>query len=169
MPAAVVHFIVSMLLVRFFAKKLLKINDKSHLRQISFLGGIAGLLPDTDMLIVHAVKILGFSPGYAIHRTITHSLILPLVLLLMALLFYRKKWVSIVLLIMALGSTVHITLDFITSNNLMLFYPFSESMSGVGLVPINDYGGKVLLSLDAAVFLLWIGWLFYKNKLTDFV
>lgn len=169
MPAAVVHFIVSMLLVRIFAKKLLKINDKIHLRQISFLGGIAGLLPDTDMLIVHAVKILGFSPGYAIHRTITHSLILPLVLLFVALLFYRKRWVSIVLLIMALGSTIHITLDFISSSNLMLFYPLFNMISGLGIIPINDYGNKIILSIDAIVFLLWISWLFYKNKLTDFV
>ena len=148
MPAAVVHFVFSMLITRFFAKKLLKMTE---LRTISFVGGLAGVLPDADFIPFYLQKIFS------------------LFFLILALLFYNKKNVFTILLIMSLGVTTHIALDFFTASNLVIFYPFSEMMTGMSLLPSTYYGTRMVVTLDAIVFLFWIGWLFYKKKITDFL
>ncbi len=170
MPAAVVHFVFSMLITRFFAKKFLKMTE---LRTISFVGGLAGVLPDADFIPFYLQKIfslgLSLSTNHLLHRTVTHSVVFSLFFLILALLFYKKKNVFTILLIMSLGVTTHIALDFFTASNLVIFYPFSEMMTGMSLLPSTYYGTRMVVTLDAIVFLLWIGWLFYKKKITDFL
>ena len=174
MPAAVTHFIIAMLLIRLFASKFLKIKETRELRLISFIGGLAGLLPDADFLVFYIKKIFALtfsiSSLHIVHRTLTHSLVFALFFLVLALLFYKKKRIFTILLVLSLGITIHIGLDFFTANNLVLFYPFSEAMSGINLIPgAYYYQTRLLVSIDALIFVAWISWLFYKNKLTDFV
>lgn len=174
MPAAVTHFIISMLITRIFAKKCLKIKEIKDLRLISFIGGLGGILPDADFLFFYFKKIFSLtfsiSANHLAHRTITHSLAFSIFFLLLALLFYKHKKISLPLIVISLGVTTHIALDFFTASNLVMFYPFSEAMSGINLVSgTTYYGTRLLVSIDAIIFMLWVSWLFFKNKLTDFV
>lgn len=175
MPAAVTHFIIAMLLVRLFANKILKITETKELRLISFIGGLAGLLPDADFLVFYIKKIfaLTFSTSamHISHRMLTHSLIFALSFLVLALLFYKRNKIFTALLVISLGVTIHIGLDLFTASNMILFYPFSETMSGINLMLGMGYyhGTRLLMSIDALIFVAWVSWLFYKNKLTDFV
>lgn len=174
MPATVTHFIIAMLIVRLFAKKFLKIKETKELRLISFIGGIAGILPDADFLVFYLKKIFSLefsiSALHIAHRTLTHSLVFALFFLIPALLFYKHKKIFTILLILSLGVTIHIGLDFFTANNLVLFYPFSETMSGLDLIPSTSYyGARYLVTIDALIFIAWVTWLLYKKKLTDFV
>lgn len=174
MPIAVTHFIIAMLLVRLFANKILKITETKELRLISFIGGLAGLLPDADFLVFYIKEIFSLtfsiSALHIAHRTLTHSLVFALFFLVLALLFYKKKRVFVALLVISLGVTIHIGLDLLTANNMVLFYPFSDVMSGINLIPgAYYYQTRLLVSIDALIFVAWVSWLFYKNKLTDFV
>lgn len=165
MPAAVVHFLGSLLTTRWFAKKYLKMKD---LALISFIGGIAGMLPDADFLLFYIKQVFPDFPFYVLHRTLTHSLVFSLFFLVIALLFYKKPMIFSILLVTSLGVTTHIALDYLTDTNLVLFYPFSESMSGIGVIPRGYYGHRLITSIDAVVFALWISWLFYKKRINDF-
>ena len=172
MTYAVTHFIVAMLITRLLAKKCFKLKD---LRLISFIGGMGGILPDFDFLGYYLKKFLSLSislsQNYLGHRTLTHSLIFALFFLALALFFYKKKNISMALIVISLGVTIHITLDFFTANNLTIFYPISDMTSGFDIVPGSNFyeKTKLIATLDALLFLGWISWVFFKKKLTDFV
>lgn len=163
-----------MLLTRLFAKKFLRINKTTELKLISFIGGLAGMLPDTDLLIFFIKKIFALtfsiSSLHIVHRTLTHSLVFALFFLVLALLFHKHKKIFVALLVISLGVTIHIGTDLFTANNMVLFYPFSEAMSGINILAGSSYSysTRLLMSIDAILFVLWISWLYYKNKLTDF-
>ena len=172
MTYAVTHFVVGMLAARLLAKKCFKLKD---LRWISFVGGIGGVLPDFDFAWYYLKKFfslsISLSQNHLAHRTLTHSLVFALFFLILALIFYKKKNIFMALIVISLGVTTHIALDFLTANNLTIFYPISDMTSGFDIVPGNTYYDKTkfIATLDAVIFLAWICWVFFKKKLTDFV
>ena len=117
-----------------------------------FIGTLAGLFPDLDVLAGHLSPL-----AYLYHhRGITHSvLMLPLWTLLLAILFaalwrFRPGWRAYVG-VTAWGLASHIALDVITAFGTMVFAPLSDARYALSATFIIDlwFTGIILVALAA--------------------
>ena len=145
------------------------------------IAGLAGILPDFDVVAFWGLYFLGF-PLSEVHRTFTHTLFVPLLFLLLALLFlminikplsFRKhklNW-SIIMLMIAFGSFIHLVLDAILSGSIIPFYPLSYVSIGLNLFGYLPKALEELAapSLDTAIIVIWIVYLELKHKISDFI
>lgn len=121
-----------------------------------FVGALAGLFPDIDVLASHLSPLAYLHH----HRGITHSiLLLPLWTVLLALFFaalwrFRPGWRAY-LGITACGLASHILLDLITAFGTMIFAPVSDARYALSATFIIDlwFSGILLAALVAS--LLW--------------
>jgi len=168
MPFAVTHVLLSIIVIDLYRDYYLK---KKHLIPLSFIfyGGLAGLLPDIDIPFTWLVNVLGILSGN-FHRLFTHSLFFPLIFLLISFFFIYKKnrKMAILLGIISFGTFFHIFLDFLFTNQVMLFYPLSNMDFGV-----NIFGKLGVFSieagLDAFILLSWLWHEEKKHKISDFI
>jgi inner membrane protein len=127
-------------------------NDKSKQLVAFFIGALAGMAPDLDVLIRSTHDPLLF---LEYHRQFTHSLIfIPFGALLCALLFFifvkSKLTFKQVYLFSFLGFSTHALLDACTSYGTQLFWPFSNQRVAWNTVSIID----PLFTLPVLVFIL---------------
>ena len=150
MPFVVTHMLVPMILVDVFRDKILKIKKSKLPNRYILIAGLAGLFPDIDLLFGKFIA----------HRTITHSIWLPLAFLFFSSIFYLIKkygWSKISLMIF-IGTGTHIIFDLVTAGSIPLFYPVSNTLFGVNLIPP---GSTVFVYSAMDAVLLWI-WFFRK-------
>lgn len=189
MPYAVTHILIAIIIAEIIRDYIVKDKRRFPLHYV-LIAGIAGLLPDIDVLFVYSARILGIVAEEAVelHASFTHSLVWVGVFLLLAfsVLFIEKeygkskgiKWlergftkhhlkISGVLFIIALGILIHLSLDsLITGQARALF--FSEPF-GLNLIPEGRFGNMVAAGIDA---ILLLGWLIHeelKHKISDFI
>ena len=166
MPFAVTHVLVTIILLDIFRDFIFKDKKKIPLFYI-FLGGFAGLLPDIDLPIQWLLSSLGLAIE-GLHRTFTHAIFMPLLLLVISYLVRnRSQKGSMLLAIFSFGFTIHILLDFLLLGFIMPLYPFSTAEIGLNLMARYSFEG--LAGLDA---LLLLGWLYYLSKtkkIRDFI
>ena len=126
------------------------------LRRRVFVGALAGLFPDIDVLASHLSPL-----AYLYHhRGVTHSvLLLPVWTVLLALLFaalwrFRPGWRAY-LGVTAWALASHIVLDVITAFGTMVFAPLSDARVALSATFIIDlwFTGIVLAGLAAS--LVW--------------
>jgi len=168
MPQAVTHVLLTIIIIDLFRDYFIK-NKKLIPLHYVFIGGVAGLLPDIDIPIYWFLKyVFGLQVEW-FHRTLSHSLVFPLVLLLIAILynqFNKKK--AILFGIITFGVAFHIFLDYALMGHIMPFYPFSAMKAGLDL--FAKTGITALASgIDA---LLLLGWFYHeekKHKISDFI
>ena len=176
MTQAVFHIVFAIILAEivreFFVKK------KFPLYYV-FIAGFAGILPDIDVVAFWILYFFGFTLE-SVHRTFTHSLFLPLVFFIFALAFIkvknirvlkRKVNLSLLFFMLALGVFSHLVLDATIAGVIMPLYPIYTFSIGLNLV---DYlppalSEMALPCLDAGIFILWLFWLEYRHKISDFV
>lgn len=176
MTQAVFHIvfaiIVAEIIREFFVKK------KFPLYYV-FIAGIAGVLPDIDVVAFWVLYFFGFTIK-EVHRTFTHTLFLPLVFIVLSLLFIKarnvKIWkrkinLSLLFFMFALGIFSHLLIDVTIAGEIMPLYPFYNFSYGLNLVDFLPYAlsQMALPCLDAGIFILWLFWLEYKHKISDFV
>jgi membrane-bound metal-dependent hydrolase YbcI (DUF457 family) len=175
MANAVAHILFPLIAVELYKDYLLSDRRKFSLHYI-LLAGLAGLLPDIDVAFYWVMN--GFSRIglQEIHRTFTHSLFFPLVFLLLAFVFWRKRWgwlgrhkvePGAAFLVIAFGVFFHLLLDYLLCGVIMLFYPFSNLEIGLNLIG-GALEGTLISGLDAV---LLAGWLIHeelKHKISDF-
>jgi len=150
MPFVVTHMLLPMILIDIFRDNILKIKKSKLPNKYILIAGLAGLLPDVDL----------FFGNFIAHRTITHTIWLPLAFLLFSSIFYLIKkydWSKISLMIF-IGMGTHIILDLVTAGSIPLFYPVSNTLFAVNLISPGS-ATFVYSAMDAA--LLWI-WFFRK-------
>ena len=181
MPQAVTHFIIPALLAAFFRVWYNKRHRPHIPLHYVFFAGLAGLLPDFDIGVIFILKILGLATD-GVHRTFTHSLIFPLIFVVLAIICYfvkyNPKWcerkrmkLSTILWIVAFGTFMHIFLDATIDWYLSPFLPFSNYQFGLNLFarlpsPLNSLA---IPTLDAILFILWLVYLEVKHKISDFI
>ncbi len=181
MPLAVAHILTPLIasdVCRDFTKKGKKLLTK---RMVLF-AGIAGMLPDLDMLVFFVLSEFGNIKITSIHRTITHSLILPLAgLVLAAVLFsmFRKKNYYLYALMFSFGTLTHIILDATINGTVMPFYPASTVQFGMDLIKILvpdsvsgatlSYKTALLAGIDAFLLVTWLLYEEYKHKIKDYI
>ncbi len=167
MPQAVVHVLFTIILIDLFRDYVIKDKKKIPLHYV-FIGGIAGLLPDIDIPLSWLINDIFGASIPVVHRTFTHTLFFPLILLGAALIFLKfDKKKSILMGVITFGVFFHLVLDMIFAGYVMPFYPLSYNLVGLDLV------GKIGLpsliqGLEAIVLLGWLWHEEKKHKISDF-
>ena len=184
MPYAVAHILVPIILVALFRDFYLKSRDRKEFPlHYVLLAGLGGVLPDIDLPISVVLNFLGFA-SWNVHKTFTNSLLFPVIFLLLFLVLLpvhkkaricnltrHKLKLSIIFLIVAIGSLIHIFLDALVGGQAFFFYPFSIHDYGLYL---TEYLPKELQALslpllDGIFLVIWIAYLEVKHKISDFI
>lgn len=161
MPLAVTHILIPMIGIDFIRDHFFKTHRRKWPNKYIFLVGVAGLLPDIDYPI--SILLLG---NTTLHRTITHTFWFPLAFFIGFFIFYNffrkaklfKFTVWKALLIITVGISIHLFLDAFLTGNVNFFYPFSDKVFGLNIIPGEwDW---FYHSLDA---LLLFGWLLHEE------
>ncbi len=180
MPQAVTHVLIALIIGSFIRDYYIKNKDRKKfpLHYILILG-IAGLLPDIDVAVYWILYWFGFAYS-EVHRPFTHNLFFPIVFI--AISFITLKWknkelgrhhlkIHTIFLMIALGIFIHLFLDAAVAGSIMPFYPFSDFKIGNNFVsnlpqPLNSI---FFPSLDAALLVLWLIYIEWKHKISDFI
>ncbi|MBI4021167.1 MAG: metal-dependent hydrolase [Candidatus Aenigmarchaeota archaeon] len=166
MPFAVTHILFPIIVLDELKKHWSALKRRLTMHTL-LVAGVAGLLPDADILVE-----LVFAAGGAtldIHRLYTHTFVIPLVIAGVALAFKgRRRWL---LLAAAFGWATHVTLDLLVGGEVSHFFPFAGPAE-IGLL-VNasmplEMRTAILAGLDAAVFLVWLWHEEKYKKLKDF-
>jgi membrane-bound metal-dependent hydrolase YbcI (DUF457 family) len=180
MPTAVTHLLVPIFIASLFRDYLIKKSRKSKfpLHYVLF-AGIGGVLPDVDILFYLIVKPLGYTLEQ-VHRQWIHSLFIPLLFIILALLFckinfnpHRKHILNlgIICLMLSFGTFMHILLDGTISGEVHPFSPISNYKFGLNLVNYlpEHLSGIAIPLFEGILFLVWIVYLEWKHKISDFI
>ncbi len=179
MPYAVIHILIPLILVSI----LRDLRKKKFSLHYAFIAGFGGILPDIDILISIALNAFGVL-DWNIHKTFTHTLFFPLIFLalFLATLPINKKarvcnigrhklTISLIFLALTFGTLTHIALDTILGAPSYLLYPFSDtnySLDIFGWVS-NEIYPLVFPLMDGFMFILWLIYLEWKHKISDFI
>lgn len=178
MPQAVTHIVAAILIAEFIREYVVKDKKKFSIYYV-FIAGLAGILPDLDVAAFWILNFFGYSIE-EVHRTFTHTLFVPLLFLILAFIFWNFKTRELgkhhlklhtIFLMLALGSFIHLVLDVTIAGTIRPFYPvynFSIGYNLAGFLPF-DLQQIFFASLDAAIFILWLVWLEYKHKISNFI
>jgi len=168
MPYTTTHVLVAIILVELFREYFS--NNKKFPRYYILIAAIGGILPDLEY--IYQVPNL--------HVAYLHSLFAPLILLAIGFLILtfdikhkeiRKRHMRLyaIFFILAAGSFVHILLDIIVKDGVVLFYPFTETLLSfnlISLIPLDRT--LVLVGIDTLLLFFWIFWMEFKLKIDDY-
>lgn len=187
MPYAVTHVLVAIIIAELIRDYLVKDKKKFPLHYVLF-AGIAGMLPDLDVLFVifNHIPISSAITGRVtnLHPSFTHSILwIPIVLALSFLFLWLEKKgkmrkteknllkhhlsISGILFIIALGLTVHLALDATLTGYLRIGF-FTRPI-GLNLIPFNQFGNMIAASMDAALLVLWLIHEEVRHKISRFL
>ena len=171
MPFAVTHVLFPIIVLELLKKRSRKIK-KNLSPHLLLAAGIFGLLPDIDVILEIIFYAL-YGTLWGVHRAVTHSLLIPLILFFLAFLFLKNKKIFTLFLVGAFGWATHILLDFLLVGEVALFFPLLPGSWGLSLLvgpSVSEQAAIYLLSgLDAVVFLAWIWHEEKYRKLRDFL
>ncbi|MCH7568078.1 MAG: metal-dependent hydrolase [Nanoarchaeota archaeon] len=180
MPLAVLHILLPLVIMSLF-KDIYEGKKKKRFFSLHYvlIAGLAGLLPDLDIVVFWGLHFLGYTIS-EVHRTFTHNIFIPLAFLLMFFVFQNvrmkklgrhKLRLNVIFLMIALGYIVHLALDALFIGLIMPFYPVSFFEFGLNLINLLPYPLNEIFipSLDAILFFLWLIWLELKHKISDFI
>jgi len=179
MPQVVTHILFPLILLAFFKDYYDKRHkNKFHLRYV-LIAGIAGILPDLDIAAFWILNSFGFSIQ-EVHRTIAHAIFIPLIFFILFLVTKplnlkptgkkQLRW-PIIFLMISVGSFLHLFLDAILQGYVMPLSPFSSFSIGLnlfGYLP-SQLQGIAAPSLDGGLMILWLIYLEWKHKISDFI
>lgn len=174
MAHAVTHIILTIVLIDLFRDYVLK---KKFPTWIVLVGGIAGLLPDID--IVYSVFYNSINhTGLSFHGGITHSIIFPLIFLVVGLLFYfkgleirlskinieRNKNLYITLFVISFGLFFHLVLDCMFSGYPTLLHPFCAC----NICPQWNIQ-SLAPAIDSIILIFWLVHEEIRHKIKDYI
>lgn len=184
MPQAVTHILVPIILVALFRDFYLKNKNKKEFPlHYVMIAGLGGVLPDIDIVLSYFLNFLGFAQ-WNIHKTFTHSIFFPLCFFILFLIFLpahekakicnlgrHKLKLSTIFLMLSIGILTHILLDFLIGGPAYFLYPFYQTDSALYLM---QYLPQALQSssmalLDGILLVIWLSYLEFKHKISDFI
>ncbi len=181
MPQAITHFLISAFIAALIRDYLIKKKGSKIPLHYVFITGIGGVLPDIDLIAYLFLYPFGFTIQQ-VHRGITHSIFFILLFVILGLLTLKvepKKlrkhhlYLSTIFFLLSFGIFTHVALDsLIIGHDIKPFYPLSSYPIGIDLVklyipePIQDLIPPLL---DGIIFLLWIAYLEFKHKISDYI
>lgn len=178
MPQALTHILVALIIGSLIRDYVIKDKKKFPLHYVLIIG-IAGALADFDIALYWVMHWFGADIS-EVHRTFTHNIFVPLVFLGLSLISWKLKNKTLgkhhlklhtIFWAIAIGCFMHLLLDFILIGKIMPFYPFSSMSISLNLVnylpyPLNNI---FLPSIDAALLILWLVYIEWKHKISDFI
>lgn len=179
MPQAVTHLLIPLILAALYRDYYIKKTGKNFPLYYVFIAGLAGTLPDIDILFALILENKGFAYD-SIHRQITHSLLMPILFLILAFASSKVKSFKLrkhsinlksIFLALSFGIIIHIILDGLVSGLIHPFSPFSSYAFGLQLVNyIPGTTREVFMPLiDGILLVIWIIYLEVKHKISDFI
>ena len=182
MPHAVTHVLIPIILLSLFRDFFL--NDKQRKRfplHYVLIAGVAGLLPDIDVIVYYVMSFFGYSLS-EVHRTFSHNLFVVLLFVVLGVVAYvfgfRNKELGKhhlrldkIFYVIAFGVFVHLVLDFVVAGIIMPFYPLSDWSIGLNTIRYlpNAWQDSFVPSLDAGLLILWLVYMEFKHKISDFI
>src|SRR3989344_2378960 len=180
MPQAVTHVLVPIILLSIFRHIYTKKTGKKFPMQYVLIGGIAGIIPDLDIPIYWVMHYFNYN-FEQIHRTISHTIFIPLIFLFLAFISSatikkrigrNKLSITIILFLCAFSSFIHLILDATLAGYITPLYPISMAKVGTGF-PFSIFPDHVamllLATIDGVLFILWVLYLEIKHKIYDFI
>lgn len=182
MPQAVTHILIPILIVALIRDIVKKKRGKTFSLHYVLLAGLAGVLPDIDIVVSFARWFID-PESWWIHKTITHSVFFPLAFLVLGLIllpFHKKVHVCLrgkhtlklanICFVLAFGTAIHILLDTLFGSVSYLFYPFSSFNAGLDVLSGLPFDWSLLMALlDGVLLVIWIVYLELKHKISDFI
>jgi len=174
MPYAVTHVLTAVILVDLYRDYVTKYKKYFTLHTV-FLAGVAGILPDIDVILGMIADIIGYKmPWLFQHGGITHTPLFGLLFLIPAYYFHRKGQhkIAVYFHVIMFGVLLHIFLDYFLGGGryegIMLFWPFATTAFKLHLL---DYIAlsQIPSSLDAIYLLLWLWHEEAKHRIRDFI
>jgi membrane-bound metal-dependent hydrolase YbcI (DUF457 family) len=160
MPYAVMHALIPIILVDTVRDHAFKTKKNLLTNRYVLLAGIAGMLPDVDLL---------FTPY--LHRTITHSIWFPLIFLFGFLISYTlsKERLYKIFLMLFIGFSLHVIMDAILLGSVTPLFPLDSIEIGLNiLAPIASIGPNVFSAIDAILLFIWLIHEEFEHKISDY-
>lgn len=168
MPNAVTHVLAAMFVAEIIRQFVVK---KKFSSLYVLIAGIAGLFPDIDIMIYWVLSLFTQVPLADVHRQFTHSLFVPLLFIIVAIVVYQSRQMFLTLSMVALGCFIHIVLDGALSGGIMPFYPLTNYVFNLNLIS-NIFGAvasTVLIGMDAILLVLWLVYEYRKRYIKQFM
>jgi membrane-bound metal-dependent hydrolase YbcI (DUF457 family) len=175
MAYAVTHVLIAIIVLDLFRDYIIKNKFSTHL---VLFGGIAGLLPDIDIILTDIYNLI-FQHHQSFHREFTHSFLFVFIFILIGLIFYildkenyrvlgknvSRRTMYLIFFVLAYGWFMHIALDcFFAGDGLLTLLP------GMPLTfCAHWFGTDFLLQLDAILLVLWLLHEEWKHKIRDYI
>lgn len=169
MPFAVTHVLTSIILADLYRDYFSR-HKKYFTLHTVFVAGVAGLLPDIDILLSNFFSVFGIS---IYHRGITHTPLFAFIFLIPALILWRQKKhrAAMYFFVTFFGILLHVLLDYFfvvdSVGSIMLFYPFSNAAYGLNL--LQHASNNLFAAIDAIILLLWLWHEEIKHKISDYI
>lgn len=180
MPQAVAHILLPLILASIIRDFYIKKKDRKNFPlHYVLIVGLAGILPDIDVVAFWFLHFFGFNLG-EVHRTFSHTIFVPIVFIILGLLFTGRSFstlrkhklkINIVFYCFAIGSLFHLILDGVFVGYVAPLYPFITTPIGLNMF---GYLPKILneiapASLDAGLLIIYLAYLELKHKISDFI
>lgn len=180
MPTVFTHLLVPIFIVALLRDFILKKHDRKKFPlHYVLIAGIGGVLPDIDVLVFVFLGFFGYTLEQ-VHRKISHSItavgffvFLSIVTIPLKNYFVGKhklKW-HWIFLALAFGILTHGLLDGFIQGDIHPLAPFSNQEFGLNLVnylPAHIQGFAIPL-FEGILLMLWIIYLEWKHKISDFI
>lgn len=174
MPLAVMHVLSSIIFVDLYRDYFAKHKRYFTLHTI-FIAGLAGLLPDIDIVLRMISEAFNFSVPWLIrHGGITHTPFFGLLFLIPGIMLWKrfKHKQAMYFFVIAFGILLHISLDYFIGGGayegIMWLFPLSLEASKIHVL---QYLGMSDLprALDAVILLAWLWHEERRHKISDFI
>lgn len=177
MPHAVTHVLIAIIIADFIRDYIVRDNKKFPLHYV-LIAGIAGILPDIDMIAYWFMHLAFGTPLEAVHRIYTHTFIIPIIILAAGLIVWKSRKLNIglgsrmmlgpVIILIAFGYFIHVVLDLLIVGFVYPFYPITTFSMGLNLVSYSGVGGGFLAGFDAILLIAWLIHEEMKHKISDY-
>jgi len=178
MPYAVTHVLVPLIIAELIRDYFIK-DKKNFPLHLVLIAGISGLLPDIDIAITWFLNLI-LNINLDVHRTFSHTFLLPIIFLILSFAFKRVKLkflskhrlnLNHIFLMIALGTFIHVLLDGLLLGSITPFYPlfkFTFALNLVLLLPLTIQS-SFLPALDAVLLILWLMHEELKHRISRFI
>lgn len=174
MPFAVTHVLIPIILVDLIRDHLFKKHRRMLPNKYIFLAGMAGLLPDIDILVGWFLHLLYGLNVEIIHRLFTHTFVPSLILFSIGLFAYKKSkkrhyWK--IFTMVGTGLFIHVFLDMFMGDVLPIYplFPFISTPVMLGILPKTVDVSVTLASIDAILLILWLIHEEIEHKISNFL
>ena len=170
MPYAATHILIPLILADIYRDYFSKVKFNLH---YVLIAGLSGLLPDIDVVIFWIMNLFRDTALSEVHRTFTHTLFFPLIFFILFFVVkdvsFKKLRLNYIFLAIGFGISIHLILDGLLSDGIRPFYPLSNYVLDLSLIPLNWFKGTFFTGLDAILLVIWLVHEEWNHRISDYI